>query len=368
MTFGEIIDSVLKRLGRSDSESRAAALEFCRNRLQMFWRAKPWRDTIRIGTTNTWTVPTESAMTNDSDYTTETLDEVVLPSDVDRVIGLWDPNTDLEFSPEELSILARVNPGVFQEHDSPFYKFTEVGRTGLPCPYPRWNSIGIKIGITPKVTEEGQTETASLTIATDNKTYEAPIGVTTWITVRQYLQGTAGWLMLPGWPDPIPTGEYWSFDQGIIEERIVAISKPQTNGKIKLDVTYTSVSGGTGKKIEVFGPILPTVPWTESRLLIRLHGGAPSGGEVAYIAKMRPPENITEDMELPIRGLEGAMVAAVLADMLERQREYQKAQVKIQEAVSLAQSVWREETEQAASARRIVPQVGEPSFRNILGL
>lgn len=67
---------------------------------------------------------------------------------------------------------------------------------------------------------------------------------------------------------------------------------------------------------------------------------------------------LTNDTDTPIiRGIDNALIAFATADMLERQRQYGKAQVKIQEATSLLNEMIRVETELSGSMPRILPMV-----------
>lgn len=71
--------------------------------------------------------------------------------------------------------------------------------------------------------------------------------------------------------------------------------------------------------------------------------------------------NLTNDTDTPIiRGIDNALIAFATADMLERQRQYGKAQAKVEEGTSLLNEMIRVETELSGNMPRIIPMV-EPS-------
>lgn len=76
--------------------------------------------------------------------------------------------------------------------------------------------------------------------------------------------------------------------------------------------------------------------------------------------KFQPMVN---DLDAPeIRGIDNALIALSMSDLLERQRQYAKAQMKLQEGEAMIKIAIGLETSQGASLPRIVPWVGEPDY------
>jgi hypothetical protein len=71
------------------------------------------------------------------------------------------------------------------------------------------------------------------------------------------------------------------------------------------------------------------------------------------------PSGFKGDNDSPrITGVTNCLIAFAQADMLERERQYAKAQAKMQEAVTLLADLRAQETVQEAQNRRIIPEVG----------
>jgi hypothetical protein len=73
--------------------------------------------------------------------------------------------------------------------------------------------------------------------------------------------------------------------------------------------------------------------------------------------------NLVNDGDTPIiRNIDNALIAFVTSDMLERQRQYGKAQAKVQEAASLLQELVKLEEQDAGNIKRIIPVVEPDPF------
>jgi hypothetical protein len=94
-----------------------------------------------------------------------------------------------------------------------------------------------------------------------------------------------------------------------------------------------------------------------SRAHQRLHfHGTPQTADnvlILYKRKIRPLVNDSDGTE--IGGIDNALLSAAIADMLEGQRQYAKAQLKAGEASQLASAAADLETNQSANIIRLIP-------------
>ncbi len=68
--------------------------------------------------------------------------------------------------------------------------------------------------------------------------------------------------------------------------------------------------------------------------------------------------NLENDTDVPLlRGIDNAIISFATADMLERQRQYGKAQAKVQEASAMLQEMIDVETKQSGNMPRVIPAV-----------
>ncbi len=71
-----------------------------------------------------------------------------------------------------------------------------------------------------------------------------------------------------------------------------------------------------------------------------------------------PDENFLLPTDSPIiRNLEDALLAGTQGDLLERQRQYSKANMKQQEAAALEDEAWKLQTEQSENFQQITPEI-----------
>jgi hypothetical protein len=127
-------------------------------------------------------------------------------------------------------------------------------------------------------------------------------------------------------------------------DEVLLLSK----GSTSVDLTVTNEDGDT---------LLFLDTWETSRSHQRLHfHGTPAAAEnllILYKRKIRPLVEESDGTELT--GLDNALLASAIADMLEGQRQYAKAQLKAGEASQLAAAAADLEVHQSASSIRIIP-------------
>lgn len=89
---------------------------------------------------------------------------------------------------------------------------------------------------------------------------------------------------------------------------------------------------------------------------------APNSDTTLLVTGKRTLTNLTSDTATPVlRNIDNALIAYATGDMLERQRQYGKAQAKFSEGASLLQEMIAIETSQGANVPRIIPDV-EPGY------
>lgn len=127
-------------------------------------------------------------------------------------------------------------------------------------------------------------------------------------------------------------------------DEVLLLSK----GSTSVDLTVTNEDGDT---------LLFLQTWETFKEHQRLHfHGTPRAADtllVLYKRKIRPLVEESDGTELT--GLDNALLASAIADMLEGQRQYAKAQLKASEASQLAAAAADLETHQSASSIRIIP-------------
>lgn len=103
--------------------------------------------------------------------------------------------------------------------------------------------------------------------------------------------------------------------------------------------------------------ILSLYKWETSRSHQRLHfhSTPPAAATLLILYKRKFKPLIADSDATEITGIDNAVVAAALADMLEGQRQYAKAQLKASEAAALATAAADQETNQSANIIRIIP-------------
>lgn len=368
MKIGEIIDIAISRLGVVDADIRAVALQFARARLAWIWKSKPWRDSFAIGSTYRFRLMSKAALEVSSPSLVPEQDryydspDLILPPDVDKVYSIW--TADKLFRYE--NVLFAAMSGRYVKGG---LAFTDLGWFGLPVPYPDWEEHGLSVSI--GAVSQGQESNVTLKVTTNLRSLDLALGSSVSIKlISSYDTATSfGYLeagVLDGYrkisgQDAYP---FTSRERPYHLERIISITKPATIYPVELRIVYNAPN--VTARYHVGSAILPTSPFKYSNRLLRLHT-IPAETKLNYVAKLKPPQ-ITEDSDNPLPATDEALIAAVLADLLERNREYQKAALKLNEASLLIENAYREEAQQFESGNRLIPTVDEPNWREVYGL
>jgi hypothetical protein len=140
-------------------------------------------------------------------------------------------------------------------------------------------------------------------------------------------------------------------------DRLDAITKAVTSGSIAV------LANNTPPLIGVLG-LGAAVTNAPKRQRIRFVERPDSSVTVRVLGKRTVPEFSAANDEPSISGITNTLLAFAQGDMLQRERQYGKAQALYQEAMALFDQVKRLETVQQAHQTRIIPEggYGEPFF------
>jgi hypothetical protein len=316
MTLAALANLICSKVRKTDAESVAACKEFLRQRHEMIYDAALWKDTLTYQAT---TIPMVEG--------TFVTDNITLPRDIakpiqvrigDRVLEIVDPTRWVSLTDE-----------VFRTVGTPA-GFSEIGCVGMPWPRgteARAAGYGLATTVVLFTTTNAADAGRTATVRGVNIN---SVSMTETVTLTASQAQTTN-----GWKD------------------VEVITKDATTGAVLVE---DDNSNGLSFYL---GP-----DETESRFcVIRVSpppGAAITGSTALYVMGKRRLRPLRQDGDAPmIRGCDNALLAFGLGDMLERERQYGKAQAKVAEAQSLMQLMIDGERNQGASLMRIVPMVEE---------
>ena len=293
MTLGELANLVCLKVHRNDDASAAEARSYLRARYEMVWNAYLWRDTLCEVL-----IPA-----NDVDQV------MILPGIVDRVVNvLWD---NRPLAVESLQIIYRAEPMRINAALDP-------GKFAILAPS--------AVSVSP--------DDSQLRLTADSENAFGNVSV-------RGLRGTeelSEVVTLNGLNYVFTANSY---------TEVLSLSKDSTS--YALHVTDVSEN-----------PLLDLDAAETSRAFQRISlisQPVTTDKTVSVLAKRRVKPLINDSDATELTGIDNALLALGIADMLEGQRQYAKAQAKAQEASSLVDQMTRLERDQSASVIRIVPDV-----------
>jgi len=315
MTLSSIANFVCSKLGKTDASSISAAKDFIRQRHEMIVDTGLWKDTIVISEFN---LPTrESPDTNP--YTanaTESVsyeEEFTLPYEVARPINIIYNDQLLAY--RDLQALVRTQPDSVLGTGNPV-AFTEVEPVALS----KLTS-----------TEPFRVQLKAYTNAADSGT-----------TI--YFKGKL---------NSRPVAES------------LTLSSSNYYGSQEFDeVHYVSKNTTSGAVLFSNGASTETIPADETkyslcRVRLNLNPEYVTGEDVSIIVigkkRVRPMRHDYDEPQ--VRGIDNALISFVEGDLLERSRQYAKAQVKYAEASSLLDIARDIERGQSAAVSILQPTV-----------
>lgn len=297
LTLGEMADLACEKVNKTDDDSLTLCKKFIRRRYKLIYNSYLWKDSLELaeGVVNGSTANSQSNI-------------VIMPRWMERVVAVreGDANT---LTVEEQSLFFKKDAGM-------------IGRTGSCAGFHQ-----IKPYWWPEFFEFDYLYFRSLNGADGGR--------------EVHIQDPENGSRYSG--ELISTYEA-SFDLSVLEGSDLILTKDVTDGPVILwgdpAGTQVSISGeDTSIRYE----------------RIRLIDDPGEDVELLVLGKRRAAE-LVEDFDVPaIQNIEDALIAHAQSDMLERDRQYAKAELKRAEAAMQIRSAIDQERNQSANIVQIVP-------------
>lgn len=294
LTLSEIAELACDKVNRNDTDSLALCKKFVKRRYQLVYNSHLWKDSLEIVETN-----------NDaSDYSI-----AIMPRWMERVVSVkeGDENT---LSVEEQSLFFRRDPGL-------------IGRDGSCSAFHQ---------IKPYFWPILLTNAYGITVTVDDDDAGRFF----------YLKDRSG------------HSTTVQFQAGLDEESAPVISLSSfdlDNLRITKDITTGQVALNVGPTLVILGPEDTSLRYERIRLL-------ENPGETVNLMVLgkRRADLLEDDGDAPqVQGIDDALIAHAQADMLERDRQYAKAELKRKEANAQVKVAIDLERNQSASSFLITP-------------
>jgi hypothetical protein len=302
MTLTELTEHLCQKIGQSDDESLAAAKAFLQARYRMIWDLALWKDTqVLLSCLSDQVAP----------------GQIVVPETIERVLGIRNNGNEA---------LAHVAPGAILAYDPALFSAAghETNFIHLPGVVSRKIlPTALQVSFTPAPSAVGLPADAYL----GQKIFIR--GGTQVPLQEEVTLGLIG--------QPSTTYHYY--------DEVTVISKPGTPGEVLVDFSGTggTIVLGAAQTTAPLHARVQLLPAPAERTTYLIHGKLRCRG-LAYAAD-------TTQLD----GVENALLAFAQADMLERQRQYAKAQLKLKEGETLIQELLELERTQTAYEQRIIP-------------
>jgi hypothetical protein len=292
MTLSELADLVCAKCHRTDDASVTEAKTYLKSRYRMLWDSRPWRDSIGL-------------LSLDSSQVSQI---TTLPANIDRIMQIrW--GGDKTLLPQELGTIFQVDPAMFD-------------RTGSPATFSIISPSGVS-----------------------SSPGGAPVFVFSSNSSASFKVSIRG-----------------SFNGNPKSEVIQVSGTSQVSSTNNYDEIYSLSKSTTGYPLTVLdstlsNTILSLDTWETSRTFQRIHFDTiPDEAKTCLILFKRTFRPLVNDSDSPeLTGIDNAILASAIADMLEGQRQYGKAQIKMQEASMMASQMADLERHQSASAMQLIP-------------
>jgi hypothetical protein len=331
MTLNEITQFACDKVGVNDDDSIALCKRMVENRYRVIWDKYLWRETIDLHT---------------PDYLEAGQQDVILHEapQIERVLQVCKNDTDA-LSPIEWNALWLTNPEAFNSSGSGIQRGFTLRRNSASKLLPDDLDTTIQVG------NDGTANTITLTglasIASGvyvPSSYSVDIEGEGNTTIARIFR------------------ELWSFTR-------------LSTGTLD-SCAITTVAGGLSVAVldDRFtkAPVFPA---------FRLWEPLTASDEIRVLGKLRCPgftglhhtgDEIPTTMEMidgtaMIQGIDEALIAFAQGDMLQRQRQYGKAQILHQEGAGHVANLIQRQVDQAASGIRIIPQVESSIFQSHIG-
>ena len=283
---------------RTDAPSRAEARKYLQSRYQMIYEGCAWRDVCAM-----MVVPFDAAQV------------VIFPAIVDRIIGIrWSNNYSLRN--ESLWTIMEIDPNRFDQVGDPI-SYSIISPSAL-------------------ATTPGG---SALHLSTTSTTATFPVSI------------------------------YGSHQNQEVNETVQVPNVGFVQSANQYDEVYSLSKSTTGIDLSVGradsgAQVLYLRPYERERKhqRVHFHSVPRNSSPNALLMFKRTFKPLISDSDAPeISGIDNALLSAAISDMLEGQRQYGKAQAKMQEAVAMIAVMSDMERHQSASVIRIIPNP-EPDF------
>ena len=391
MTLTQLADYVCLKVNQQEPEDKTACKGFLQRRLEMIWNDQLWKDSI---VEYAVAIDPESTYTPASVYL-PTKGVLLLPTEISRVLAVRTTERALRVARHE--VYYRQDPDTFNATGVPLdfvllsacvWEFDSNAHISLFRSDEADNgSVSLDLLDTNNGTDIARTSvtlTASETLVGEVERIDAIIKSTTsgTVSVRQ----RAG-VTIRNDTDAVAyfnTGSFWSkitvaagetgafatpperlFATEFVMAGILAILPPTGDDTtIEGSVVWDGSAFTYTKRCEDSIVTMAATDTTAAlRQRIRLLETPEDATTVRVLGKRKCPRFSDDNDQPPVRGMENLLIAMAQGDMLERERQYGKANLKFQEGVALLNQFKAEETIQQAHNQRIIPDsgFGDPS-------
>lgn len=303
MNLAALADNICGKIGKTDDESVAKCKDYLRQRHEMIYDTTLWKDSLGV-----FDVEVEAEAT-----------VAVLPFESARPIACWDADSGIPVDITSLATIAMVNPAGLTAIGS-LMQFVEVDSVGVPwqldsdgeniaasCLPSAAGDIGVEVGL------------AGIVATADNRQISLTVALTASPQMFAASLRSVQRITKP------------------ITDDLVAITRLSDSSAFYLPAACTEAS------------------------FARLQLVQPPGEAVSLkvLAKKKLRQMVLDTDGPMIRGIDNALLAFAMGDMLERSRQYAKAQVKTNEGTGLLTVARDLEIQQSAHQCCIVPQVAQ---------
>lgn len=319
MTLGDMAAFVCAKVRQQDTTALARCKEFLARRYVMIWDDQLWKDSLfRLEFTFRMDVVGAASMLAYGNYFSRDGGVWQLPPSVDRVLALRKTNDAVPVNDQ------------FRLYRETLDAFAETGEPVAFHPLPP--AVADLSGSLSGVESEGVTLNSN---AADGA-----------VAVRVRYIDLDGEEQVTDINLPAAGGYSAVFDP----QAILSMSKPATNEDVEVILDSEVVATFGAQETNA-----------KKRARVRLMPMPVDNVDLAALVKVRA-QLLSDDGDEPaLRGIENCLLAFAQMDMLQRARQYGKAQLVGQEAVALLDQLKRIEVVQEAQSTQIVPEVAEPS-------
>ncbi|HVX56980.1 MAG TPA: hypothetical protein VHA37_04560 [Candidatus Saccharimonadales bacterium] len=304
MILSDMVAFVCGKVNQTAAEDLAACRGFIQRRYEMIWNADLWKDSICQVT---------KALSAADPLTTT--GHVLVPRAVERVLAVRTPDRQVPVIAPE--VLWRVDVDEFARTGTPF-QFAPMA----PVVWVRPPGLADQVQLLNSVQADSAVSVSLSYMDAAGEAYDVTLA-----------PGDAGAAALSGPP-----------------QEVLSFSKKATTGNVSL---VSAADNAT-----VFARLGPTDTDFLTFRRLRLLDIPDQDTTLRILGKGRPAGFKGDNDSPRITGVTNCLLSFAQADMLERERQYGKAQSKLQEAVALLADLRLQETVQEAQNRRIMPDGG----------